>query len=145
MVSGSDLLVANVAVVDYDIRILTLGRVKLNLVFGELYHVSNIGAICIPKAPADIIQKVLEEYVEVFWEKDGTLPAANLSEFEIQTTSDPTRQRLYRLPLTKIDELERQVNDLLTQGSIEPSSSSPITLVSEQRWYDALLCRLPQT
>ena len=42
---------------------------------------------------------------------------------EIETTGPPIRQRAYRLPMTKQEVVEKEVNEMLNEGIIRPSSS----------------------
>ena len=79
------------------------------------------------------VDKILAEFSDVFDSPSKPLSPCNLIECDIPTgDARPIRQRAYRTPLTKRKLIEDQINEMLEQGIIRPSSSpyaSPVTLV----------------
>ena len=83
----------------------------------------------------EAIDVVIEEYQDVFGKGNGadSFGYCDLIPFTIDTgDARPIRQRPYRVPLAKRKVIEDQIQDMLQDGIIEPSTSpwaSPITLV----------------
>ena len=82
------------------------------------------------------LNTLLAQYEDIF-----DVPGHKLQECKVVKCTIPTgnhppiRQKAYRLPLTKKQEVERQLHDMLEQGIIKESSSSwssPITLVPKR-------------
>ena len=78
----------------------------------------------------------IREHVDCFMLSDGKIGRSGLYKHKIDTgDATPIRQRAYKLPVFKRQEVERQVKEMLDQGIIRPSSSpwsSPITLVEKK-------------
>jgi len=81
-------------------------------------------------------KEFLGRNADVFALKGGTLGRTHLMEHTIDTRSaTPIKQAPRRLPPFKRDEVDKQVDDLLTQGRIEPSNSpwsSPVVLAKKR-------------
>ena len=88
---------------------------------------------------------LMHKYSDVF---DETLSHTTLTTHKINTgTSPPIKQAPGRLPYAHRDEAQRQINDMLKQGVIRPSTSawsSPVILVKKER-RTSVLRRLSQT
>ena len=82
------------------------------------------------------VDKISAEFSDVFDLPSKPLSPCNLIECDIPTgDARPIRQRAYRKPLTKRKLIEDQINEMLEQGIIRPSSSpyaSPVTLVQKK-------------
>ena len=81
----------------------------------------------------ETLSDVLSAYQDVFEESLGH---TNVVTHKINTgDSPPIRHRPRRLPYAHREEAERQINEMLNQGVIRPSSSpwsSPIVLVKKR-------------
>ena len=76
------------------------------------------------------IDKLLAEFADIIDESYKPLAASTAVEAEIPTDPRPIRQRAYRAPLSKTKISYDQIDDMLNQGIITPSSSpwsSPVT------------------
>lgn len=139
---GINFLRAAGGVIDTPQKILHLSNgQKLNLNLDEQIrafraNVSPRTATCLPKASQPVINKVIEAYKDIFAQKETPVREANLPEAHIDTgNTQPIRQKAYRLPFSKRKQVEECVNNMLTEGIIQPSSSpwsSPITLVPKK-------------
>ena len=101
-------------------------------------QIDSIGSretVEIPVASSPCLQAVLQHYRKVF---DGIGPSPNpdvVPECCIETTGTPIKQRAYRAELAKRQEIEAQIEDMLSKGIIRPSCSpwaSPVTLVPKK-------------
>ena len=93
-----------------------------------------------------IIAQLLREYQDVFSRGDQDMGLTTLTEHDIPVIAGtrPLRQPARRLGWEKEAEVERQVEDLLQRGLIEPASgawSSPVVLVKKKD--GRILHRLP--
>ena len=93
----------------------------------------------LPKAESHVLQEVLNAYRKVFDPPGDVLPEAkDLPEVEIKLQdgdNEPIRQRAYRLPFSKREVVDTEIEKMLTQGIIQHSTSpwaSPITLVPKK-------------
>ena len=81
------------------------------------------------------IEKLLDKYADVFVGEDGKLGRTDILQHVIDTGDNPPfKIRPYRLPVHMREEVEKQVNDMLEQGVISPSSSpycSPVLLTKK--------------
>ena len=79
------------------------------------------------------LDRLTDSYGDVFFnEARGLQEATGLLPMRIETVGDPVYQRPYRAALTKRQVIEQEIDQMLTDGVIEPSSSpwaSPVTLV----------------
>ena len=79
------------------------------------------------------VRKFLVEYQDVFALTDEQLGKTEVVRHEINNgTAKPSEEGLRRVPHYAVDEVDRQVDDMLKRGIIEPSNS-PWVLVSS--WY----------
>ncbi|KAL5020764.1 hypothetical protein ScPMuIL_002155, partial [Solemya velum] len=83
-----------------------------------------------------VVEDLLLKNKQVFVGPDEKLGRCNLYEHEIDTGSAlPIKQRAYRLPVHKREEVDKQVESMLEQGIVSPSLSpwaSPIVLVEKK-------------
>ena len=85
------------------------------------------------------ITKCVEDHEHLFSAKGENLGCHPDIMVRIETEGPPVKRRPYRLPLKKKEALDRQIDDLLRQGVIEPSSSpwaSPVVLVDKKQPSD---------
>ena len=125
------------ATVDVPQKLLhTANGKKYNLNFEKSAKGIMKTAICLPRAPQECINKVIQVYQDIFSHKETPVKESSLPPAVIDTgPHEPIRQRAYRLPLKKREEVEKCVNTMLQDGVIQPSSSpwsSPITLVPKK-------------
>lgn len=81
------------------------------------------------------LNKLLQNYADIIDTPGKILKPCNIVSCKIPTDSRPIRQRAYRAPLSKRKIISDQIDDMLNQGIIRPSSSpwaSPITLVPKK-------------
>ena len=82
------------------------------------------------------VEEFLRANHRVFMKDDKVLGRCDRYLHDIDTGDAlPIKQRAYRLPIHKHEEVNRQVGDMLTQGIIEPSDSpwaSPLVLVQKK-------------
>jgi transposase InsO family protein len=80
----------------------------------------------------DELDSIIQEYAEVFSVLPPSGKRDQLPAIPIETTGPPIAQRAYRTPLTKRKIIEEEIDKMLEEGVIRPSSSpwaSPVTLV----------------
>jgi Reverse transcriptase (RNA-dependent DNA polymerase)/RNase H-like domain found in reverse transcriptase/Integrase zinc binding domain/Chromo (CHRromatin Organisation MOdifier) domain/gag-polyprotein putative aspartyl protease/Integrase core domain len=81
------------------------------------------------------LQAILEAYKDVFAELPGLPPERNVCHtIPLVPGAKPPHRRMYRLSPAELEEVKRQVADLLAKGLIEPSSSpygAPILFVQK--------------
>ena len=96
----------------------------------------------VPHLVRDELRGILEEYTDIFPAQlpKGRPPTREV-EFTIQTEpgAEPSTRPPYRLSPKEHEELEAQINDLLSQGHIRPSQSpygAPVLFVPKKdgRW-----------
>ena len=82
------------------------------------------------------IVSLLSHYSDVFSQGDHDIGRTNRVKHSIHTTCPaPIRQKPRRPPMGQRDEIDKQINDMLARGIIQPSSSpwaSPIVLVDKK-------------
>lgn len=91
----------------------------------------------LPSNERDVIVELCNEYRDIFYIPGDKLTATNSIEHEIPLiqNSPPVNVRAYRIPHHQKDEVDRQVNKLLIDEIIRPSSSpfnAPIILVPKK-------------
>jgi hypothetical protein len=78
------------------------------------------------------IRALLEQFKDIFTDVPGV---TDLIEHEINlTTNEPVRSRLYPIPYALREELSKEIDDMLSLGIIEPSTSSyasPVVMVKK--------------
>ena len=88
-----------------------------------------------PEEISKIVQ-LIHDYPNVFAEPDGSLGQTDLVKHTIETgKADPIKQPVRRLPWSKQDTVDREVDKMLKQGVIEESDSpwaSPVVLVTKK-------------
>lgn len=86
--------------------------------------------------PAEAIQKLLDQYCDVFAEPHTLLPHRQYDHaITLQAGATPVNSRPYRYSPLQKDEIERQVTEMLTAGLMQPSMSpfaSPVLLVQKK-------------
>ena len=80
------------------------------------------------------IDKLLNDYKEILDAPGRPLPACPLVECEIPTDSMPIRQRAYRTPLAKRQIISEQIDEMLAQNIIRPSSTTALG-VARLLWF----------
>ena len=90
----------------------------------------------IPQPQREALQKVIDQYHQVFAIKETNIGQTNVITMQIDTADHPpVKQRPYRTPLSQRPELEKQIDALLKADIIRPSSSayaSPLILVPKK-------------
>lgn len=86
--------------------------------------------------PQAQITSILDEYKDVFETITGAPPDRGISHtIELEEGARPVFQRMYRLSPAELQEVERQVKELLAKGLIQPSTSpwgSPILFAAKK-------------
>ena len=104
-----------------------------------------------PAAVRDQLQQLLHDYEDLFPSQlPKGRPPKRAVEFEIhmEEGSTPPNRPPYRLSPKEHEELQAQIDDLLAQGHIRPSSSpygAPVLFRPEERWALADVRRLPSS
>ena len=87
-------------------------------------------------APSLSVQHLLQEYPEVFEPRTTLPPKRNIAHtIPLEQGHKPPFRPIYRLSPLELNEVERQITELLKQGLIEPSSSpfgSPVLFVTKK-------------
>ncbi|KAH0671271.1 hypothetical protein KY285_023835 [Solanum tuberosum] len=128
------------ALVEGSLKMLSSGSMsrilkKGNALIAHLFMMSMM-----PNASEDppdaAVQEVIDQYVEVFAEPKSLLPMRSLDHaIPLKLGAMPVSLRPYRYNYNQKDELEKQVNEMLTSGVIQPSQSafsSPALLVKKK-------------
>ena len=135
MIIGRDILRAYKAIIDYD-----QGVLKWNDRTWPLLPQPSGGAILTlgdhpPLMRSPLIEKCVTAHEHIFAAKGEPLGCHPDIMVRIETEGPPVRRRPYRVPLAKRKALDDQLEDLLNQGIIEPSSSpwaSPVVMVQKK-------------
>jgi hypothetical protein len=95
----------------------------------------QITDLCSVQIQDDLLKTLLTTYADVFEEPKG-LPPPRCHDHQIHLLlgTAPVVVRPYQYPQLLKDEVERQCDDMLTQGIIRPSTSpfsSPVLLVKK--------------
>ena len=82
------------------------------------------------------LSNLLIQYQDIFMSPDGTLGHTDLVEHEIDTENcKPIKIPPRRIPMFKRDQVDEELDKMLTQGTVEPSDSpwsAPICLVKKK-------------
>ena len=126
---GSDYLQESGAVIDY---------AKQEVFIADRPHRFDWavrGEICMAEALTEI-QYWKRRFPAIFPDQGGPLPCTDVVRMVIDTgDARPINQRPYRLPLSKKAIVDQELDKMLEEGIIEPSSSpwaSPLTLVPKK-------------
>ena len=97
----------------------------------------NLDAQHLTDAQQALINTTVNDYADVFVAPGGKLGFCDVIEHEIelQPGAKPFSQRAYRLPPKLKEEMQKQIDDLIAQDVIEPSTSpwgSPCFLVAKK-------------
>jgi hypothetical protein len=91
--------------------------------------------VAVNQYPAEV-QSVLHQYNDVFAEITELPPERNITHtIPLQPGAQPPVTRMYRLSPAELEEVKRQVSDLLRKGFIEPSTSpygAPVLFVQKK-------------
>ena len=128
---GTDVLEANDGILDYSKNVLKLGKHVYK--FEQLLTRSPGVAEVFLESDIDGLTR---QFDDVFYnEARGLQEATGLLPMRIETVGDPVYQRPYRAALTKRQVIEDEIEQMLADGVIEPSSSpwaSRVTLVPKR-------------
>ena len=128
---GTDVLEANDGVLDYSQNVLMLGSRKYSFI-QQLTRSPGVAEVLLESD----LDQLTGQYKDVFYDEvRGLQEATGLLPMGIETVGDPVYQRPYRAALTKRQVIETEIDQMLTDGVIEPSSSpwaSPVTLVPKK-------------
>ena len=128
---GTGLLEANEGVLDYSLNVLRLGEFRYKFI-RRLTKSPGVAEVLLRSD----LDKLTDDYGDVFFnEARGLQEATGLLPMRIETVGDPVYQRPYRAALTKRQVIEQEIDQMLADGVIEPSSSpwaSPVTLVPKK-------------
>ena len=87
---------------------------------GELLRLKHLS----PNQFRDI-ESILTKYADRFYLTGDIMPATNVIEHEIPTTTNiPIRIKQFRHPPVLKEEINRQVKEMLEKGIVEPSTST---------------------
>lgn len=107
----------------------------------ELYERSIEG---LSGEQAEKVKQLLMQNHSAFMKKDGRLGRTKVVTHQIDTgNARPIKQRPYRIPFHKRQEVQRQIDSMLEEGLISPSKSpwsSPIILVAKKEPGEFRLC-----
>ena len=128
---GTDVLEANDGVLDYSRNVLRLG----GLMYKFIKRLTKSPGVAEVLLESDL-DRLTDSYSDIFYnEERGLQEATGLLPMRIETVGDPVYQRPYRAALTKRQVIENEIDQMLADGVIEPSSSpwaSPVTLVPKK-------------
>ena len=120
-------------------EIVTVGVVeKETFDVSSVKRLKQICDVVLPQTDSqfhDILRKLIEKYPDVIAIGDEPPGRINSSPFRIQTEGGPIKSRPYKLPYCREEIVEKQVNDLLRDGTIKHSASpwsSPIVLAKKK-------------
>ena len=137
---GTDLLIGSdlcrSAVIDFQNKLLTLGDQKFPMSTVDVCC-SVVAASCIPRAPQEVVNSVIDAYRDIFSSKTTPVNVAQSLQPAVIETGDhlPIKQQSYRMPLIKRQKVEECVEEMLKDGVIRPSESSwssPVLLVPKK-------------
>jgi hypothetical protein len=123
VILGTDFLAQYRARIDYD-----QGTIRL---LGEEFEIMRVASI----ATVGKLDFIKAEFPEVINEGGPLKESKGLPPMRIDTEGPPVFQRPYRAPLTKRKVIEDQIDTMMEQGIISPSSSpwaSPVILVGKK-------------
>lgn len=102
-------------------------------------RIENLKSVLIDKMPNYVSEELMlicEKYADIFTLKDDKMTINNMYEQKLRLRdSEPVYVKNYRLPYTQRNEIKRQVQNLLDNDLIEPSTSnynSPLILVPKK-------------
>jgi len=102
-----------------------------------MIKVSDSGLVSeFSEKPSPMVQKLLDEYQDVFKPRDSLPPVRNIGHtIPLEPGHKPPFKPIFRLSPVELAEVETQVKELLKQGLIEPSSSpdgAPVLFVAKK-------------
>ena len=128
---GTDVLETNQGVLDYSRNVLLLGWLGYKFV-QRLTKSPDVAEVLLESD----LDKLTSDYADVFYCKQlGLREATSLHPMRTEMTRDPVYQRPYRAALSKRQVIESNIDEMLWDGIIEPSSSPwalPVTLVPKR-------------
>jgi len=132
---GNDSLQQAGSVIDYLTNTVTISGHRYPMISRRdaLYKVSQVSEL--PVVSDKVLRQIVQRHKDVFG-KPGTLGECTLPPITIDTgDAPPIKQKAYRLPLAKLQEVEQHVTEMLDLGVIRPSMSpwaSPITFAPKK-------------
>ena len=110
--------------VNGDSNNMDLKRKQKSVLPDQLEELVTQASVNLDEEQCKSVRKTLLEYQDVFALTDEQLGRTEVVKHEINTGSaKPIKQRLRRLPHYAVDEVDRQVDDMLKRGIIEHSNS----------------------
>ena len=142
-VLGADFFAQHDAAIYFKPRVLRVNKQKIKLVNfeGGSRNVTPSDNVIPDPSSSSVFalnadyKKLLDDFPEVFSDSDSRLGEAVGVQMNIKTTGPPIKQRAYRLPLVKRQAVAAEIERLLAEGIIRPSSSawaSPIVIVPKK-------------
>ena len=112
-----------------------------------LYHIEASGT---EPDTSGSLQILLDSYSDIFDEPTELPPFRKGFNHKIplESGANPVNLRFYRYSSLQKDAIDKMIQEILTQGIIQYSSSpyaSPVVLVKKKRWVLASLCRLQRS
>ena len=112
-----------------------------------LYHIEASGT---EPDTSGSLQILLDSYSDIFDEPTELPPFRKGFNHTIplESGANPVNLRFYRYSSLQKDAIDKMIQEILTQGIIQYSSSpyaSPVVLVKKKRWVLASLCRLQRS
>ena len=99
-------------------------------------HMEECKGVLHPEKELPVLRRLLYAYLDIFHTEGSALGRTDLVEHKIDVAdAKPVKQQSRRLPLHQEDEVERQINKMITDGIIRPSESpwaSPIVIVKKK-------------
>ena len=112
------------------------GAVNRNVLPDHLQRLMGTVGDNLTSAQVDRVAGILHDYQDIFLSPDSVLGCTDVDTHDIDTRdSKPIKQPLRRLPLAQVEEANEEVDKMLKNNVIEPSSSpwsSPIVLVTKK-------------
>lgn len=112
-------------IIDFQGKAITVGDQKFPMDISP----ENVASSCgisnfMPKAPSEVIQKVLDNFRDIFSTKENPVKVAtSLPAVRIENEGPPIRQRPYRVPLAKRKQVEESIGEMPRDGIIRQSNS----------------------
>ncbi|GBG91208.1 hypothetical protein CBR_g52090 [Chara braunii] len=110
---------------------------------GENMYLVYVSAAGEPVKMPPEIERVVAKYPDLFEEPTGVVESEVVHAIEIKPGSSIPKGRIYRMSLGELDELRRQLKELVEKGWIRPSVSpygSPVLFVPKKKEGTLRMC-----